>query len=143
MAIYTLEQLSRFVDRISEVLNGKLDLGCMNSNIYTPKGLDANGTRTVVETYINGTSGYRVWSDGYCEQWGITIGSGTTVTLLKTFANINYIILFDPYNGEASSGAYSDRKVVKNITTSSFFFGYTSGDAIPSTCSWLAKGYLA
>ena len=47
----------------------------------------------VTETYVNGTSWYRVWSDGWIEQGGIYTGTGTNnpaVSLLKTMANTNY-----------------------------------------------------
>ena len=41
----------------------------------------------IIDTYVNGTSGYRIWSDGYCVQWGLTskiADYGTaTVNLLK------------------------------------------------------------
>lgn len=47
---------------------------------------------TVVETYQNGTSWYRVYSDGWCEQGGyIEISSNSaTVTFLKPFINLFY-----------------------------------------------------
>ncbi len=52
----------------------------------------------VIDTYINEDSGYRVYSDGYCEQWGrlTTKSSGDekmTVTLLKTYSNTDYKVL--------------------------------------------------
>ena len=51
-------------------------------------------TPHIVETYKNGTSGYRIWSDGFKEQWGrIVIAKSQatgTVTFLKPFSNANY-----------------------------------------------------
>ena len=50
----------------------------------------------VTETYVNGSSWYRVWSDGWCEQGGVTtlgVNQTTTVTLIKTYINTNYAIL--------------------------------------------------
>lgn len=50
----------------------------------------------VVENYINGTSWYRVWSDGWCEQGGQVNQAQvewTTITLLKPYANTNYRLL--------------------------------------------------
>lgn len=46
----------------------------------------------ITETYVNGTSGYRLYSDGWCEQWGKTEYSvdGQTVTLLKPMKDVNY-----------------------------------------------------
>ncbi len=39
----------------------------------------------ITETYVNGTSGYRLYSDHYIEQWGRNAKGNTTVTLLKAF----------------------------------------------------------
>ena len=48
----------------------------------------------VVTNYVNGTSWYRVWSDGWIEQGGVVTINGAdqngTVTLLKAHANTNY-----------------------------------------------------
>lgn len=61
---------------------------------------------SIVETYVNGTSWYRVWSDGYCEQWGnyITNGVATwfTVNFSKVFANVNYNISTTPVRANAN-----------------------------------------
>ena len=50
----------------------------------------------LTESYINGESGYRVYSDGWCEQWGLvdaTPESGAVeITFLKEFADTNYDI---------------------------------------------------
>lgn len=51
----------------------------------------------IVETYVNGTSGYRLYSDGYCEQWGrVPAGADSdyTITLLKPYKNTDYQIGF-------------------------------------------------
>ena len=46
----------------------------------------------IVTNYVNGTSWYRVWSDGWIEQGGLTTTNGTTVKFLKAFSNTNYTI---------------------------------------------------
>ena len=49
----------------------------------------------ITETYVNGTSWYRVWSDGWKEQGGqlaLNANTWATVTFLKTFADANYSI---------------------------------------------------
>ena len=46
--------------------------------------------RVVVDSYVNGNSWYRIYSDGWVEQGGYTTSSN--VTLLKEMANINYTI---------------------------------------------------
>lgn len=51
----------------------------------------SNCTRPyIIESYVNGTSWYRVWSDGWCEQGGQT--GGGVVTFLKSFADSNYFV---------------------------------------------------
>ena len=48
----------------------------------------------LVETYVNGTSWYRVYSDGWCEQGGETSTVGTqTIMLLKKMKNTNYDVV--------------------------------------------------
>ena len=54
------------------------------NGIYTP----------VIKTYINGTEGYRIWEDGFCEQWGFiagNTGSSGTIMLLKEFADKDFL----------------------------------------------------
>lgn len=50
----------------------------------------------VKETHVSGTQGYRVWSDGFIEQWGtVTVpgeDSDKTLTFQKPFKNANYNI---------------------------------------------------
>lgn len=51
----------------------------------------------VVETWEEGTNGYRIFSDGYCEQWGELASTGEngqyTVDLHLTMADMNYQVL--------------------------------------------------
>lgn len=57
------------------------------------------GDYSIVEAHVNGTSGYNLYANGYCEQWGrvTTTGSGinyrATITLSKPYKNANYNIL--------------------------------------------------
>lgn len=50
----------------------------------------------VTETHVSGTQGYRVWSDGFIEQWGKVAvpgeNSDKTLTFQKPFKNANYNI---------------------------------------------------
>lgn len=51
----------------------------------------------LVESYVNGTSGYHLYSNGYCEQWGrIPAGedSDYIITLLRPYKNTDYQIGF-------------------------------------------------
>ena len=69
------------IDEIATDLNGKADVDL--TNCTKPH---------IVETYSNGTSWYRVYSDGWCEQGGTLSGGSAsqTLTFLKTFADTNY-----------------------------------------------------
>lgn len=50
----------------------------------------------VTETYVNGTSWYRIWSDGWCEQGNSKVPSSTsweTILLLKQYKDTNYQVI--------------------------------------------------
>lgn len=105
-----------------------------NSNM----GLLSSGT-SIVETYQNGASWYRIYSDGWCEQGGsipFNTGTGGTITFLKVFKDTNYTIL------------------TGTMGSASHMFNVTSGTFTPSSITWTksaaaisgyweAKGYLA
>ena len=66
-----------------------------NSNHIIPK---FNNNPQIVETYQNGTSWYRIYSDGWCEQggcdkFGTYVSSNYTRYFLKQFKDTNYTIL--------------------------------------------------
>lgn len=97
----------------------------------------------VVENYVNGTSGYRVYSDGYCEQWGETeqLASSTsiTITLLKSFINKNYYA-----NSTMTTNGTAKINRITNRTTTQFTIAKdTLGGGDPLTTNlWEAKGYI-
>jgi hypothetical protein len=104
----------------------------------------------VIDSYVNGTSGYRIWDDGYCEQWGtwdngsLASDVATTITYLKTFANTNYVLVANAWRNNNSA---TNRDVTTNIyseTTSNFSAGwyraYATGTA--QYLSWHACGYI-
>ena len=67
------------------------------SNVTNKPSIPASPKAYINTTWRNGTSGYRVWSDGYKEQWGIYrqgVGSNRTakVTLPLAFSNTDYNI---------------------------------------------------
>lgn len=68
------------IDEIATDLNGKADVDL--TNCTKPH---------IVETYVNGTSWYRVYSDGWCEQ-GLTKSGDNQEwkSFLKPFADTNY-----------------------------------------------------
>lgn len=82
----------------------------------------------VVDSYINGTSWYRVWSDGWCEQGGVGTSTNNqlvTVTLLKDYNNTEYIPLvtsitpgsannYNPAVGVNNSSSFSYNSMIGN-----------------------------
>jgi hypothetical protein len=101
---------------------------------------DSNNAEFVrlVESYENGKSGYRVYSDGYCEQWDDNTGvSVQSITFLKPYKDTNYTVL-------ASSGYPDDLPVYNsflphNKTTTGFSINW--GDTV-RTNMWRAFGYV-
>ena len=106
--------------------------------------LDYN-TQSIVETYKNGTSWYRVWSDGFKEQGGYQ-AAGTafvdvTVTFLKPFSDANYTFIRN-----------AKRNLAKSDGAIGGWTGYTSKTATTVTfiiehpnyalgSDWYACGY--
>lgn len=88
----------------------------------------------VIETYQNGTSWYRIWSDGWCEQGGSGTSTSTEmqVNLLLPYKDTNYSVLaVDRGSGKNPYGSES-------TSTSSFTLYSISG----SWYRWEAKGYI-
>lgn len=100
------------------------------------------GSRTyIVETYSNGSSWYRVWSDGWCEQGGseITAVSNKTITLLKTYKDVNYKVL------TTGRGTANRTINVSSRTEQDFLVtcrNYTDA-ANASIYDWVAYGYIS
>lgn len=96
--------------------------------------------RTVVETYSNGTSWYRIWSDGWCEQGGITDrnGVGDTVTLLKPMPNTEYQVYMFCKNRQRYAW-------ITSISTTQFKFNSADDNTANNDGEfcWCVKGYLA
>ena len=110
--------------RIGEVLANKADIS--TPSIQAPY---------LKNTYVNGTSGYRIWSDGYCEQWGYvgTAGGGnyaTTVTLLKTYRDTNYCIM-RCLNSNFDNVVYGGHIGVRTGTQTTNSFGVYYTNVLP------------
>lgn len=93
----------------------------------------------IVESYVNGTSGYRVWSDGYCEQWGYTnasSGTDVSISLLKTMKNIDYFVDITPYS---TSGNTAETMYRNKTTVNVAIRGYGTFTGL----SWKITGYIA
>ncbi|WP_086240363.1 hypothetical protein [Campylobacter devanensis] len=93
------------------------------------------GKAYITETYSNGASWYRVWSDKWCEQGGTVNTANATITFLKTFNDINYTLVgvafFVANTGQQFVAKYVDK------------FATWSEKQICGTSSWYACGYIA
>ena len=108
-------------------------------------------TSYVVDTYINGTSGYRIWSDGYCEQWGIfdrgsdvTTSGSFIITLLKSYNNTLYTPIAIN-GGNTSDGGYGWHIAVSDVSkTATSFGGFTwKYETSNRFINWETKGYIS
>ena len=61
---------------------------------------------SIVETYKNGNSWYRVWSDGWVEQGGYKGANTNTITFLKSFKDYSYYLNILCIRNERTSGGY-------------------------------------
>lgn len=88
----------------------------------------------VTETHVSGTQGYRVWSDGFIEQWGkvtvIGADNNNTLTFQKPFKDTNY-------NIQTAGWRISDRHacVISKTATSVTIRAWNNDN------DWYAFGY--
>ena len=99
----------------------------------------------VTEMYVNGTSWYRTWSNGWCEQGGCQPGNGggsyATVTLLREMADTNYTVTTlakfkFAWCCEATDG-------VKSTTQFSVYTVDSTGQGYSRDFYWVVAGYMA
>ena len=91
-----------------------------------------DNTPHIIDTYENGKSGYIVYSNNYCEQWGYT--TSATVALLIPYRDTDYNILMT----QGPSSAYTAQ--IANPTTSSFTYGQYQG---AYSAYWRTFGYIS
>lgn len=98
----------------------------------------------IVEAYSNGTSWYRIWSDGWCEQGGGFVSNDATdtiVTLLKPYTNTTYSIMVGQMIGLAGDASFWNFAVANKTTSTVTIHNATNGAG--NICQWEAKGYIA
>ena len=100
----------------------------------------------VTDTYSNGTSWYRVYSDGWCEQGG-TYQGGTggdnrsyTVSLVKTFRDSAYNIT-GLVTANGGSGSYTN--TVKVISKAEASVEIRANGSETIAWDWVARGYVS
>lgn len=106
LATNTKTDIEVDIDEVTTDLNDKVDLDGTNATFPH-----------IVETYVNGTSGYNLYSNGYCEQWGFS-EAGTqprAITFTQTYKDTNYIVTF----GDSNEGyGVAQSRIVKLYTKS-------------------------
>ena len=144
---YTYLQHERVVNGTTKYASMQLGIAadgfpCFNFPMCTTKATttsSASSKRVAVLTqnYVNGTSWYRVWSDGWIEQGGAAQidSDGQTVALLRTMSNANYFV--------GANCTISARFASCHTKTTSNFKVYTGDDNSfnSSPIVWYACGY--
>lgn len=141
-------------------------LNLRNINIYKTKSQYDEGpksanelhfipTQNIIETYVNGTSWYRVYSDGYCEQGGrASWGSNVTdiarlqVSLLKPYKDTNYSLMEMPLRTDmngASNGLCAAFVGVFDLQKTTFCLRAYCGNTNEriNIIQWQACGYVS
>ena len=119
--------------RIGEQLANKADIN--TPSIQAPY---------IKENYVNGTSGYIVWSNGYCEQWGRTANaanSSVTVKLLKAYKDMNYAITISNLGTATTAKGGSGVHSITNNGFSVHLFDMDNGNRAIGVC-WVTIGFL-
>lgn len=129
----TATEIQVDINQITTDLAGKADTDLSNSTVPH-----------IIQTYVNGKSWYRVYSDGWCEQGGYNAGTsgtypdGETVTFLKPFANNNYSLLISFESAYTGSAAVCYLSINSKSATS--FTISNGGGNYPKY--WYACGYI-
>lgn len=116
----------------------------MNEAVLKSSLVEAN---VIVESYVNGTSGYNVYSNGYCEQWGVyqftgTHGTQYTINLLKEMKNSDYITLRGGTFGIGTTSLISISEISKATNSFVIQYGSQTGGSYAVTYNWKACGYI-
>lgn len=124
------------IGQLSEAINDKMDRDA--HNVESPSAV-------VVESYVNGTSWYRVWSDGWCEQGNskeTSSASWKTVTLLKPYTNTNYSVTATCNGNVNGTSTWTTVVDGQAYTTTQIQVKGTNADASWLIC-WRAAGYIS
>lgn len=125
-----------------------------NNPFYVPAGATVefvyNGTywiyrNRIVTSYVNGVSGYRIWTNGLKEQWGRLTSAGivsvVTVTLPLAFLNTNYNLQVTySCNYDAAVWGVSTAIYRSSVTSTTFQIKDNSSTYI-EYYNWSACGY--
>ena len=101
----------------------------------------------LVESYVNGQSGYRLYSDGFCEQWGYSntdSNSLRTVTFLKPYKDTNYAVTLGASNINDNNNNSRIVKIASITTTNMVTTGVFDNNILTDFhFYWRTSGYVA
>jgi hypothetical protein len=116
-----------------------------SNHIYTitnsiASSLASAGVPVIVESFVNGKSGYNIYSNGYCEQWGFDSGGidSHVVYFPKRFKDTNYNLTFGWYV-VSPGGVGNEYYFATDFAAQAFRAQYGGGT---SGARWKACGYL-
>ena len=101
------------------------------------------------ESYSNGSSWYRIYSDGWCEQGGISSRElrheWEFVQLIKSYKDTNYSIILGNHTEEDQSNPISSSSSTKLKKNNSFYIGtrYFPNYSDYALVIWQTSGYIA
>lgn len=100
----------------------------------------------VVQNYLSGGSWYRVWSDGWIEQGGISSAvadkAGITVSFLKSFANTNYDLqVTSIWQGTNDDTTWMQSYQIRQDSLKNNSFYVYSRSSTQKVFRWYACGY--
>ena len=119
-------------------------LDTANTRFKLPRGSHGN----IVEKSQNGTEGCRVYSDGWCEQWGqISLNQSVSpggynvasVAFSKPFANTFYIVATNSFHDRFNTG--SNSKSTDSMAV--YYVNDSSNTYTISAVGWFACGYIS
>lgn len=98
----------------------------------------SNDTKPYIdETYVNGTSGYIVYSNGLCEQWGWFSIGATNIIFLKPYINAGYVVT---YMQHGAASATIERIGLENLYNTGFTVNIIRANMVPAC--WRSLGYI-
>lgn len=132
-----------------QVANGQINQSDMDWSAFTSalQGKlnkdHSNDEKPYIEkTYVNGTSGFNLYSNGYCEQWGrVPAGEDGdyTITLLQPYKNTDYQVGYTLQNITASKVA----TLWEHLSIAPIDGSTVGGKRVNFERGWFASGYTA
>lgn len=117
-------------DRAENAVDSKVDTNLSNIT-------KATLFSKMFTTYVNGTTWYRIWPDGWIEQGGVAgSGGNVTITFPKAFSNTNYTVVATSLG---TNGEIYAQCITKTSSTQMKI--YNNGGSASLQKSWYACGF--